>query len=85
MIIPTPSTRVFPPRKKNPLSLAFALGSRVTSEMVTAIERLRGELGVRRGDEVGRHRIKEFYSWEGTWRSSVQPLTKGEDTESQRG
>lgn len=40
MIIPTPSTRVFPPRKKNPLSLAFALDSRVTSEMVPAMRGL---------------------------------------------
>lgn len=58
-----PTLGFFLPEKKKiyPLSLAFILGSRVESEMLPSMERLTSELGVRRGDEAGRHtKLKDF-------------------------
>ena len=63
----------------------MALGSRVKSEMVPVIGRLMGELESdmeMRQVDIQNQRILQLG---GTWESSVQSLTKGEDTESQRG
>lgn len=48
-------------KSKYPLSLGFVCGSRVGSKIVSALERIISELGVRHGDEAGKHtELKNF-------------------------